>query len=235
MQVVLHKIPLKERLSKVLQHSPFKLNVTRSALNELKTLAEHCANKDDTKQKALQQARQWGLDECDGILEETDIPKSDCDNDESNTIDVGLVGKEIIRLVRSEETYFIATQDEILLDSLRHMGRSPLLRLSRGVLLLEQPSKVAQQRASLRERHKYRNSIPSQERALVQHVRQEIRLSNTAQHSSQQQPRRKRKAKGPNPLSCKKKSAETQSEPRKRNRRRKDTANQQSGNDEATL
>jgi hypothetical protein len=56
--------------------------------------------------------------------------------------------------------YFVASQDEQVLDRLRHLGHVPIIRLARGsVLLLEQPSKAATQQAWREERLKWRLGI----------------------------------------------------------------------------
>jgi rRNA-processing protein FCF1 len=68
---VLQKVPLFERLERILQHNTFYLKVTRSCLDELKALAEHPSE----KQEALREARQWGLDECQ-ILEPRDYTET---------------------------------------------------------------------------------------------------------------------------------------------------------------
>jgi rRNA-processing protein FCF1 len=58
--------------------------------------------------------------------------------------------------------YFVASQDEQVLDRLRHLGHVPIIRLARGsVLLLEQPSKAATQQAWREERLKWRLGIGS--------------------------------------------------------------------------
>ena len=143
---VLQKMPLCERLERILQHNTFYLKVTRSCLDELKALAEHPSE----KQEVLREARQWGLDECQ-ILEHRDIPKQEIEKQ-----DLGAPGQDIVKLVSSNNiSYLVATQDEILLDILRTKGVCPLLRLARGVLLLENPSKASQQNAQYQERSKY--------------------------------------------------------------------------------
>jgi hypothetical protein len=58
--------------------------------------------------------------------------------------------------------YFVASQDEQVLDRLRHLGHVPIIRLARGsVLLLEQPSKAATQQAWREERVKWRLGVGS--------------------------------------------------------------------------
>lgn len=215
-QAVVHKVPMIERIEKLLQHSRFTLQVTRSSLKELEVLVQHApeANRD-----AIAQARQWGLDEC-GIVEEQDIPKEEFTTEE----DLGVPGQDVCKLVQSHaHSYVVATQDETLLNVLRNIGACPLMRLTRGVLLLENPSKAAQNRAQYQETKKYSHSaVQKSERLLAKSVREEERESHRTQQSHHTTTRVKRKAKGPNPLSCKtKKSSEGGETTHKRKRRRK--------------
>ena len=223
-QSVLMKVPVMERMDKILQHNQYSLQVTRSCLNELQVLAQHAPA---TKQDAIQQARQWGLDECE-IIEPNDIPSGES-SDNVTLEELGLPGQDVVKLVQSHSTSFIvATQDETLLDILRGMGLCPLLRLSRGVLLLENPSKVAQQRAHYQETKKYSHAVVNKsERMLAQSVRDEDR--SHAQQQNAQHTRVKRKAKGPNPLSCKKKKTNEETKLNKRKRRRKGNKSEESG------
>jgi hypothetical protein len=131
---------------------------------------------------------------------------------------LGAPGQDIVKLVSSNNiSYLVATQDEVLLDILRTKGVCPLLRLARGVLLLENPSKASQQNAQYQERSKY--SAQPQERNLAQSLKEEERQQRQ-QTGSVTGHRVKHKAQGPNPLSCKRKSA-PETEPRKRRRTRK--------------
>lgn len=222
-QSILHKVPLVERMEKILQHSAFSLFITRSSLEELQVLTESVP---EEKRNAIQQARQWGLDECE-IIEHASIPNEEI----TVTEELGVPGTDIVKLVQSR-TYsvIVATQDETLLDVLRNTGLSPLLRLSRGVLLLENPSKAAQQRAQHYETKKYSHaSVKKSEVLLAKSVREETRASQQEQEQQQPQSRVKRKAKGPNPLSCKKKkTTQESSSSTKRKRRRKKTENKKS-------
>ena len=213
----------------MLQRHPYTLHVTRSALDELQTLAQHASSQ---KQEALLQARQWGLDECNVIIEPRDIPK---DNDAVFNSELGTPGQDICKLV-SHSHFLVATQDEILLDTLRKMGVCPLLRLSRSVLLLENPSKAAQQKANRQERSKY--AAHEDERLLARHVVEEQRKQQAnpivGGSSGTRIPHKriKSKAKGPNPLSCKPSKRKTQEESsdaqkRKRRRKHKDSATQE--------
>lgn len=99
------KIPLHDRLNRLLQGERFGLLVTRAALRELDFLAGAC--KEEAKVDILLTAKQFGLDECE-ILED--------DADAS-------AGDSMTKLVTdgNPEGYFIATQDEQLSDKLRRM------------------------------------------------------------------------------------------------------------------
>jgi U3 small nucleolar RNA-associated protein 23 len=216
-QAVVHNVPIIERMEKLLQYSRFTLQITRSTLEELQVLARHA--KDD-KGDVMAQARQWGLDECE-ILEENDIDKS---VETTCETELGIPGQDIVKLVESQaHSYIVATQDETLLDVLRNSGQCPLLRLSRGVLLLEHPSKAAQNRAQYEEKKKYSHSaVHTSERELAKSAKQELRQQQQHTTTTTSSTRVKRKAKGPNPLSCKKKqSASSDESAHKRKRRRK--------------
>jgi hypothetical protein len=110
------------------------------------------------------------------------------------------------------------------LELLRNQGTCPLLRLSRGVLLLENPSKACQRRADYQERSKY--SALTQERSLAQSVKEEER-EQRQQAGNVPRRRVKKKAKGPNPLSCKRKTTQDM-EPPKRKRTRKGNKKEES-------
>lgn len=224
LQVVLQKVPLRDRISKMLQHHPYTLYVTRSSLKELEALAEQAP---ETKKEALRQARQWGLDECDTILEAKDMPN---DNviapDDTSANDLGLAAKDVLKLVSVKPFYLVASHDEGLLDLLRSLGTAPLMRLSRGVLLLENPSKSSQQKAASQEHKKwFAGSVPKQEKALVETAHQQHKQKNNSEGQASAHTRVKQKAKGPNPLSCKKSKREATKEEtaskRKRRRRNK--------------
>lgn len=224
---VQQKVLLMERLDKILQHHTFYLKVTRSSLEELQKLAEQLAPSAcfEEKQEALRQARQWGLDECQ-ILEHDDIPQGD---EMEQSPDMSVAGRDIVKLVSlnsNNASYLVATQDETLLELLRNQGMCPLLRLSRGVLLLENPSKACQRRADYQERIKY--SALTQERSLAQSVKEEEREQQRQQQAGTRRERGKKKAKGPNPLSCKKRKTTPDPEPRKRKRTRKGNRKEES-------
>jgi U3 small nucleolar RNA-associated protein 23 len=210
--VAAQKIPLKERLDRLLQHEPYKLHVTRSTLLELETLSKQST----LKQQLFQQARQWGLDHADHIVEPAEIPVT-ASQDEH----LGPAGAQLLALVRVKPLYMVCCQDDVLLDKLRHTGNTPLVRLSRGVLLLEQPSKTCHAKASAHERNKWSVVQIPQEQALLKQAKQEQQQqpSKRLDHAR----RGRKKAKGPNPLSCKKKrpiTPATEQANRRRTRRK---------------
>ena len=161
------KVPLYDRISKTLQKTEFTFYVTRSALDELASLPG----------KLFQEARQFGLDECE-IIERDAIPRkkrigkkdgeangeADGDNDEKDRKEedrscpsLGEPGEDIRLLVTdgtNRQGYFVGTQDEALSDTLRGLPYIPQLRLSRGVLLLEAPSSASRRQATSQERSK---------------------------------------------------------------------------------
>jgi len=151
------KVPLYERISKTLQKTEFSFYVTRSALDELASLPG----------ELFQQARQFGLDECE-IIERNAIPgkKNDetCNTDKGESTSSSSLQSSLgepgddIRLLVTDGTnrhgYFVGTQDEGLSDTLRDLPYVPQLRLSRGVLLLEAPSSASRRKATSQERNK---------------------------------------------------------------------------------
>ena len=197
--MITQKVPLRDRLDRTLQRQEYSLQVTRSSLNELEKLFQA------SKKELFQQARQWGLDNSDKIIEDSDIPEHDTGSNDDN---LGLAGREILTLIKWKAQYLVCSQDESLLDALRLTGTTPVLRLSRGVLLLENPSKSSQNRATSQEKAKWSvgGSIREQEKKLVDHVKQSQRRDREqTQNDGFGRVRVKGKAKGPNPLSCKKK------------------------------
>ena len=213
MAVITQKVPLNDRLEKLLQHKQFSLHVPRSALNELRNMSEQPS----AKKESFKEAWKWGLDECDQVLEVDDIGQVEVSND------LGVPGKDIVRLVSPKPHYFVATQDEELLDLLREMGNVPIMRLARGVLLLENPSKAALKNAKCTEKSKWTvaGSLQEQEQELVRHVRERQQRENQPKQTPVYSRRKKAKAKGPNPLSCKRKRSSEDETTTKKRRRRK--------------
>jgi U3 small nucleolar RNA-associated protein 23 len=205
--MITQKVPLKERLDRTLQHQGFVLHVTKSSILELEKLYQL------SKKEVFQQARQWALSNADHVIEEHEIPsnkhQTSSSVDKSTKLDKP--GKELIDLIESKSQYIVCSQDESLLDLLRFLGIAPIIRLSRGVLLLENPSKSSHQRATTQEKTKWSvaGTVQDYERKLVDHVRDQTRkereLSRQDLAHKTQVRRVSRKAKAPNPLSCKKK------------------------------
>ena len=251
--VVKYNLPLFDRLDKLLQHSGFHLTVTQSSLDELESLKDGVQDKQ--KKEMLTEAIQWARQNCERVLQDKDFPvgrgKTDRNEEDQDESDLSRAGKDIRKWVTAaigEEIshkatkagheplhkYFVASQDEELLDFIRGTGSVPVIRLARGsVLLLEQPSKVAANQASQNERQKWTASkaVSEKERELVATVRKEQRKKQREeQRNSAPIMRRKKKAKGPNPLSCKKKKAAdgdvANGQKRKRRRKSKSTSEQ---------
>ena len=218
--VVKYNLPLLERLDRLLQHAPLQLCITESALIELEKLQANVKQND--KVKLIQEAHKWAKDNCHKILLE--IPPNQEQVKNSILVDAKVwdklsnAGRDVLCLVAehnkkdAEQRYFVASQDEELLNVLRRGMMVPIIRLARGsVLLLEQPSKAANQQASQQERQKWSlaASITDQEKSLVEMVKERQQQQHKAARPAQPVVRRKRKAKGPNPLSCKKKKSKT--------------------------
>jgi len=214
--MITQKVPLYERLEKLLQTNEFTIHTTRSALDELNSLPG----------ETFQEARQFGLDECE-IIERCYIPDSEPDSNPK---------QDIQNLVRNgnADMWFVATQDEGLSDKIRGYVNVPQLRLARAVLILESPSASSRKQSTREEQGKQRTgggTMTNDERELIQRMRDERRQKHQPVKDDDQQ-RSKRKAKGPNPLSCKKKKSENdavKSDGKKRSRSRSKKATGVSG------
>jgi len=238
--VLKYKLPWHERLDKLLQHAPFDLSVCASTVAELKALQGRAKDDGDIFAEAIQ----WCHENCRELDDEprekggartssstssspalsaaaADILRVACHANKNNTADEADQNK---RDERKSTRYFCATQDEELLDQLRHQP-IPIIRLARGsVLLLEQPSKMAEGSAKREERQKWTHTTSEQEQKLVALVRQQKNTEKKQSTAASMQPRqrKKSKAKGPNPLSCKKRtSSDGAKSENKRKRRRK--------------
>jgi U3 small nucleolar RNA-associated protein 23 len=233
------KLPLLERLDKLLQHAPVHLLMTQSSLDELENLRENVT--DAEKKKLLGEAMQWAKQNCERILREKDFPKDAqvdaafANDSKEKKNSISAAGRDIGRWATAtaehHPKYFVASQDEELLDVLRSTGSVPIIRLARGsVLLLEHPSKIAAQQDTREERQKWTSGVSEQERKLVQTVRQEEK-KRKRDNSTGPAVRQKRRAKGPNPLSCKKKKDDKPEGGSKRKRRRKKTSEGETGDD----
>mmetsp|Transcript_3608 Transcript_3608/g.3688 ORF Transcript_3608/g.3688 Transcript_3608/m.3688 type:complete len:227 (-) Transcript_3608:116-796(-) len=126
------------------------------------------------------------------------------------------------------QRFLLATQDPHLSDILRTtVPMVPILKLSRGVMLLEIPSPASKRYAERSETAKLscaagNSTISQHERTIVKQIRKQTFEKEVEQKRKrevmedrsssgrlgQQQVRRSKKAKGPNPLSCKKKKVD---------------------------
>eukprot|EP00592_Proboscia_alata_P016707 CAMPEP_0194394162 /NCGR_PEP_ID=MMETSP0174-20130528/123703_1 /TAXON_ID=216777 /ORGANISM="Proboscia alata, Strain PI-D3" /LENGTH=388 /DNA_ID=CAMNT_0039189933 /DNA_START=299 /DNA_END=1466 /DNA_ORIENTATION=+ len=126
------------------------------------------------------------------------------------------------------QRFLLATQDPHLSDILRTtVPMVPILKLSRGVMLLEIPSPASKRYAERSETQKLscaagNSTISQHERTIVKQIRKQTFEKEVEQKRKrevmedrsssgrlgQQQVRRSKKAKGPNPLSCKKKKVD---------------------------
>lgn len=210
------KVPLRDRMDRLLQGEKFTFFVTRASLIELDALIKASVNHED-RAELFRRAKQFGLDECE-IIEEFE-----------EGVDVGNVIKEIVSFETNSKGYFCATQDEDLSNKLREMPNVPILRLSRSILLLEAPSAASRRNATSEERGKLFN-MNDEETVMISKIKssekrkrkQEIEMHRI------QGGRIKAKAKGPNPLSCKKSKHNDSKENEnktKRRRRRKSNVN----------
>lgn len=257
--IVKQKVPLHDRLNDTLQREKFTLYVCRSALDELNLLPG----------EIFQKARQYGLDECE-ILERPKVESEDDakdSNHEEGDKDKAKEGEQqsspsqdIQHLLNihpnhihrphqvdrehpfNPQGYIVATQDEELQSILRSFNKIPIMRIGRGVLMLESPSAASKRQSVWEERGKQISGgsvskiVSEEERGWIEKIKAEqkqerledIQKAHLEQRRQYQyQDRKKRKAKNPNPLSCKKKKIETKQNAakvdsdKKRKRRRK--------------
>ena len=226
-----HNLPLQERLERLLQAQSLVFVTSESVIDEVSTLVEKC--KDVEKKEVLQRALDWMRDNCSKRIDE--IPSASLDwaapkrGAENHVEELSAAGRDLLAVLtdcngihnnddggvaeKVSPPLLVATQDESLLHLARQSGKVPVIRLARGsVLLLEQPSHVAQQSEQQAEREKWtvRGTLQDQEKLLVdlvkQKERQEQRRTTAAPNPHER--RKKRKAKEPNPLSCKPKKGE---------------------------
>lgn len=246
-----NKVPLRDRFSKTLQHEEFSCYVTRSTLNELELLSQQHATKGGGTKKTEQsgesdegsgnshsfffdQARQYGLDECEIIenCNELEVAGNEEAMDKRTFRDFSEASKDIYRLATEGGTnrraYFVATQDDALSDSLRNMPYVPLFRLGRAVLLLESPSSASRQFTGNLEQNKLKSAgglMTAEERQLVDKMNKRDKKKRKEMLKEEQKKlekrsreevggsfneRKKKRAKGPNPLSCKSKKKKEQ-------------------------
>lgn len=225
-----YKIPLQDRLSKLLQQSPYKLFFLSGTLSELHSL------KQQTKESHLFDAAIKFLRSNCTKLEQT-TPSSPPD-DASPTAELSRLAADLYRFVaaanesKGTPSYIVASQDEDLLGALRSGVTVPLVRLAhQTVLLLERASKQRQQHNEELERHP---DAVFEEDAKTSKV---VETERTTTHGRMQ----RHKARAPNPLSCKKKkkrvvdeqpSQDDQSKNKRKRRRRKKETSTGSATDE---
>jgi rRNA-processing protein FCF1 len=115
--------------------------------------------------------------------------------------------KQLFDYVAHDPRYFVASQDEDLLSSLRQNRHIPvpIIRLSRTVLLLESPNyhhhNHHQSGGSAAAPNKGSELTPAEKELVGLIAAQQKQLSSSSSNSSTRRP--PQKAKGPNPLSCK--------------------------------
>eukprot|EP00977_Amphora_coffeiformis_P003077 scaffold578_cov167-Amphora_coffeaeformis.AAC.24 len=224
-----HNLPLQERLERLLQVQSLVFVTTESVIDELSTLVEK--SKDAEKKAVLQRAYDWMKENCSKQIDE--LPSASLDwaaskrGAEDHMEELSAAGRDLLTVLtdcngihhnddvaeKVSPPLLVASQDESLLHLARQSGKVPVIRLARGsVLLLEQPSHVAQQSEQQAEREKWtvRGTVQDQERLLVDLVKQKERQEQrrTTAAPNPQERRKKRKAKEPNPLSCKQKKSE---------------------------
>jgi U3 small nucleolar RNA-associated protein 23 len=197
------KIPVGERLVRLLQEhgdDKVRLHVTQSTLEELRTLADQATK----HQEYFQEAHAW-------VQTHAQIVASISSDSAASDPTLSETAQDILRVLSCKDEhalkYFLASQDEQLLHSARNRA-IPCLRLQRTVLLLEQPSKVAELQDRGLEKRKWKDSVPEPERKLVSMIRSEQKQQQASSSPHTGRPQRpKKKAKGPNPLSCKRKQS----------------------------
>ena len=235
---VRNKVPLWERFSKTLQQEEFTCYVTRSTLNELELLSQQSSqykqsgNSDERITAVFDQARQYGLDECEIIENCSELVNTNQKKLEKKAFrDFSQASKDIFCLAtdggNNRLAYFVATQDDALSDALREMPYVPLFRLGRAVLLLESPSSASRQFTGNLEQNKLKSAgglMTSEERKIVDKVNKRDKkkrreMMKEEELKSQKRSRKeiggcfnerkKKRANGPNPLSCKSKKSKS--------------------------
>ena len=200
-------LPVKERLDKILQGSstqPNKYFIGDSAVEELRTIHAGLVARDHEKVPAFSKALEWVQKECILLADTTEKTKGGTSGHIKGKLSNRTQEALLRNLEQSETPFVVASQDEELLDYLRHLGTVPIVRLANHtVLILENPSKSSQLQAKGAEREKWRQTLPEAEKALVEFVKKQT-AGDIKIEALQTRPRTK-KAKGPNPLSCKRK------------------------------
>lgn len=200
------KLPLRERLTKLLQNEPYRLYTTQSALDELGSLGDKQGNNsngnDNDKDRdegdggsLFERARQLGNNECDEVLDVAAPDGADANADDVAAL--GRVGADVLRTVSEEASatrFLVATQDETLADRLRRRPRIlvPIVRLSRSVLILEAPSAACRRRAETMETRKLRDAggtMTREEREWLDDVRKRERKERQQKRREEEEKR----------------------------------------------
>jgi U3 small nucleolar RNA-associated protein 23 len=220
-------LPVKERLDKILQSSPTQPNkyfIGDSAVEELRKIHAGLEARNHEKVDAFSKALEWVRKECIVLKDTKEQAKGETSGHKKNKLSNRTQEDFIRNLEQSETPFVVASQDEELLDHMRHMGTVPIVRLANHtVLILENPSKSSQLQTVGAEKEKWRHSLPEAEKALVEFVKTQT-TGDIKIGAPQTRPRAK-KAKGPNPLSCKRKQKTIEGnneEPSSKKRRRRD-------------
>jgi len=216
------KVPIYERFKKLLQERDFSLHICRSTLDELLGFSG----------EYFQQARQFGLDECE-IIESLLTLKGrknsslnevgDCCENEK--LQDELPKKICFKMCKSAQDirslviggnssgYFVASSDINLSHELRRLSNIPLFHLSHKMIILESPSLASRKQSLKIENIKQITAgwkVTSQEQEMILDSIKRCREQKVNEPTYQmnlKQRLRCRKAKGPNPLSCKKKKS----------------------------
>lgn len=191
-----NKINLREQMPKYLAEPQVEMFTTECVMNELKQLG-----------KPLHGAFV--------ICEQFRISK--CPHKPMRTAAECIA--HLARRSRKEEhtKYFVATQDDALLEKLRLLGGVPLMSIRFNTIILEKPSEQTKLEAE-------NNKKKVNELDKVRELRRQLLGEQEKRH-------RKRKAKGPNPLSCKKKKKKPDSNQQEQQKRfERDNADEQASN-----
>lgn len=189
------KLPIADRLEKLLQEREVRLLVPRAALEELEAFGEPCRAAVDFVQEhceVLERPAAVGAEAaCDGLR---------------RTVGEANAGR-----------FLVCTMDEGLRRDLRRVPGVPLILLNQTSLVLESPSAASLRNVESQERGK--QGVTGEAREAIDRIRSAARAAGTASGDGQ---RVKKRAKGPNPLSVKKRKDATGAGPkRKRVRKRR--------------
>lgn len=214
-----YKIPIEDRLSKLLQQSPYRIFYLPGTLSELHNIRLK-SKESDVFDGAIQFLRKHGTK-----LTPSHVPPSTSSppDSENNVAKLSSAAADIYHFVSSANSkdgspsYMVVSQDDDLLAALRNDVTVPLGRLAQNtVLILERPSKQRQEHVESIER-------------TAEPVFESQPVDPSPTISSGQGRGTKHKAKAPNPLSCKKKKkrvaddekSKTDSKSKRKRRRKK--------------